>query len=32
MDPIIIYQQKILEIPVVVEKIAERIIVMPQVV
>ena len=32
VDPVIIYNQKIMEVPVVVEKIAEKIIIMPQIV
>ena len=32
MDPVIIYDQKIMEVPVVVEKIAEKIVIMPQIV
>ena len=32
VDPVIIYDQKIMEVPVVVEKIAEKIVVMPQIV
>ena len=32
MEPVLIYNQKIMEVPVVIEKIAEKIIIMPQIV
>ncbi len=31
-EPIIITEQRILEVPVIVEKLAERIVIMPQIV